>query len=258
MRTQLFAYCLLASVSVARGQNKLIGKPIQQPAAILKDYMSYAYYQQDYLRLSEDFKAYNSKGEPISKASFLNSMSTGSYLPLAEKLNNTTIYQLWKIPSGMGKSSAHTIAQYGGIYYRQYKREGNKMPPFKFTDLNGNTYTSANTAGKILVIKCWYLACQACREEIQELNDMITDYKDRKDVLFVSLLFDKAKPIRAFLKEHPFKYASVPNQENFEQNILRAEAYPSHFIINKKGYIVKMTTEASELAVALRKEAAKK
>jgi thiol-disulfide isomerase/thioredoxin len=44
--------------------------------------------------------------------------------------------------------------------------------------------------GKIVVIKCWYIHCAACIKEFPEVNNLVRKYKDRKDIIFISLAED--------------------------------------------------------------------
>jgi thiol-disulfide isomerase/thioredoxin len=66
------------------------------------------------------------------------------------------------------------------------KKEG-KFPDFSFKDLNGNLITNESMKGKIVVIKCWYIHCAACIKEFPEVNNLVRKYKDRKDIIFISL-----------------------------------------------------------------------
>jgi len=239
-------------------QTKLIGRPVENPGKVLQNFMNFLYYNRDYLRLADDdYKAYDNNGTVISKGEFLDTLSKGKYLPM--RLNSKTeTYQLYRLPNSVDKDVSATIAQYATTYADAYKKEGMRLPAYRFIDLNGKIYTSENTLGKILVLKCWFLACQACREEIPQLNELADRYKNRKDILFVSLVFDQPKAIKAFLKKTAFNYAIVPNKEAYMDKILKVHEYPTHFVIDKQGYIVKMVNEPGELITTLTKEAAKK
>lgn len=128
---------------------------------------------------------------------------------------------------------------------------------FNFVDLEGKIYSTNTTKGKIFVLKCWYIGCTACVKEMPALNKLENQYKHRKDLVFVSLAFDKKDALTAFLKKRTFIYPVVPDQEDFITNALKIHMYPTHFIFNKQGFIAKVVNDEKDLATALKKEASK-
>jgi len=209
-------------------------------------------YDADHLRLTGDFKAYNAQASAISKGEFLKQFSSGSYVPvkLASK-DGLLRYQLYRMPAKTPLKDV--IEDYGRRLYSQYKREGKALPAFNFKDLNGKSYTSENTKGKILLLKCWLIGCVACVKEMPRLNQLMEQYKDRKDVIFVSLATDSKKDLNAFLKKTKFSYAVVPDQGGYMSGPLGINIYPTHLIINKKGMIVKEVTDAEDMIRVLNK-----
>lgn len=85
------------------------------------------------------------------------------------------------------------------------------------------------------------------------LYQLMEQYKDRKDVVFVSLTSDSKKDLNAFLKKTKFSYAFVPDQNRYMSGPLGNNIYPTHLIINKKGMIVKEVTDAEDMIRALNK-----
>jgi hypothetical protein len=63
--------------------------------------------------------------------------------------------------------------------------------------------------------------------------------------------------VKDFLTTTPFTYATVPDQEQFLTEELQLNAYPTHFVINKQGAIVKKVTDYKAMAYVLQKEAVK-
>lgn len=235
-----------------RAQQNAVGKPVVPVAEILKDVRSWVGYDAGHLRLTGDFKAYNAQASAISKGEFLKQLSSGNYLPVKMRAKDGLLsYQLYKMPAET--SLKDVIEDYGRRHYHQYKREGKTLPAFNFKDLNGKSYTSANTKGKILVFKCWFIGCMACVKEMPRLNQLVEQYKDRKDVIFVSLASDSNKDLNAFLKKTKFSYAVVPDQGGYMSGPLGISIYPTHFIVNKKGMVVKEVTDAEDMIRALNK-----
>jgi thiol-disulfide isomerase/thioredoxin len=164
---------------------------------------------------------------------------------------------LYKLPRDIDRDIKTTLQSLGKNQYDFYKREGKKLDGFNFVDLNGISYTAENTKNKIVVIKCWFIACLPCIQEIPDLNQLKDQYKARKDILFISLAFDSNKALEAFLKRKQFDHAVIPNQEDYLLNDLKITGYPTHLIINKKGLISKVVSTVSDVKSVLHKEASK-
>jgi peroxiredoxin len=99
--------------------------------------------------------------------------------------------------------------------------EGLPLPDYSFLDLAGSIYDKNTMNGKLLVIKCWFINCIPCVAEMPKLNDMVSQYKYRDDVVFLSLAFDKVKELQIFLKKTKFKYQVVADKEYYMRNILK-------------------------------------
>jgi peroxiredoxin len=234
------------------------GEPVEAPSKILKDGISFLYYNRDYLKLSQDFTAYDENMHSITKGQFLKTYASGKYLPL--RLNtglSGNAYKLYKLTPSVSEDIKSTIANLGGIVYKHFLMEGKVLPGLSYTDINGKVYNRENTKGKIVVVKCWFLACHACNEEIPELNKMVDRYKNRKDVVFISLATDPKYTLAAFARKTTFKYALVPVKESYIQGDLKINIYPTHIIINKQGLIAKVVNAPGELEVALDHESSK-
>ncbi|WP_316794027.1 TlpA disulfide reductase family protein [Pedobacter frigoris] len=238
------------------GQSSKLGAPVVPAKKILEDTMNWLYYDRDHLRLSDEFIAYNQFSKPISKAEFLKQTASGGYLPLKLTTSPSSLaYQLYKMPAGTDQYTIAVIQDYCKTIYEHYKKERKKLPGFNFTDINGKKYNEITTKNKIVVFKFWFVSCLPCRQEMPELNRWVAKYKDRKDILFVSLAFDDKKDLNNFLKKTKFDYAVVANQENYLSKVLGIRQYPTHLIINKKGLVAK-AGDANVILKELTKEAA--
>ncbi|MCO5946011.1 TlpA family protein disulfide reductase [Mucilaginibacter flavidus] len=257
MKTLLSIIAFFFTVHFTTAQTTLHGKPIGDPAKILKDGMSLAYYNRDYLKTSEDFKAYNTSGQPINKNEFFRQFATGNYLPMRLHSKSGNYYQLYKLAPSVSEDVHSVLQSYGQNGYKHFKMEGKRLPGLNYTDINGEVYKSHNTKGKIVVIKCWFLHCQACNEEIPALNNLVDQYKNRKDIVFVSLAFDPVDKLKAYMKTHVFKYALAHVPESYIEKQLGTNEYPTHYVVDKNGLIAKVVNNADELTVALKTEAAK-
>lgn len=234
------------------------GNPLVSPDTIMKNMMAFLSYREKNVMLSEDFTALDPASEIISKETFLQLLSSGEYLPLRlDSKDSSSYYQLYKLSASDNADIRTTLKSWGSQAFALYKLEGTKFPVFNFVDLAGRVYSNETSKGKILVLKCWYIGCTYCVKEMPALNEMVNLYKNRKDVLFVSLAFDTQEALTTFLKKRTFTYAIVPDQKDYITDVLKVHMYPTHFIVNKQGIIAKVVNDEKALATALKKEAAK-
>ena len=132
--------------------------------------------------------------------------------------------------------------------------EGTAFPAFDFVDLNGNRYNNANTKGKTIVLKTWFIGCAACVVEFPELNELVEHYEKREDIIFMSLALDDQQALKNFLEKKSFAYQVVANQKIFIGETLNLRNYPTHLIIDKNGIIRRVVNKASEMIEFLEKE----
>ncbi len=222
--------------------------------ALLNDYMTWYSYHYRTIHLAQDFTALDTDSTQLSKETFLTKLATGNYIALKTKIKaGLPIYTLYKTPYNDPRRE-QTIKNLTSIELKNLSWEGKEMPAFSFTDLEGKVYDNASTKGKILVLKCWFIGCVACVKEFPELNLLVDDYRENPDIQFVSLASDTKPQLESFLKKKPFKYATVSDQEKFMGDQLKVRMYPTHFLINKAGKIVKVVNHADDLIPAIRKE----
>jgi len=245
---------LLTFISCSNTSND--PEPVVPPSLVAKDMMSWLYYERDNMRWSADFQALDTSSRSIERSEFLKMLTTGNYLPVRIRTSDSSLcYQLYRAGNNIDEATREVIRNKAQMTYRYLQFEGSHLPQFNFTDLNGNVYNPETTRGKIVVLNCWFIHCQACNEEMPELNKIVEGTKDREDIVFVGLAFDKADSLRQFLTKKEFKYAIVPDKENYMMNDLGIVSYPTHIIINRQGKIRKIIEgSVNELIDALNKE----
>lgn len=235
-------------------QNKF-GNPEVDPTQIQKTFTDWSNYQSKKIMLSRDFTAFDFDSKEISKEVFLDQLANGNFIPIRLKSEgNEYAYKLFKILPKTDTSIKATINQIGFDAYKNFKMEGTAFPKFSFKDLNGNEVSNETMKGKIIVIKCWYIHCTPCIREFPQVNKLVEEYKNRKDILFVSLAEDSPEQLKAFLARKPLSYAVIPDLKIYMNEILDLNAFPTHFILNKEGLIAKVLPNFESLEVALAKE----
>lgn len=148
------------------------------------------------------------------------------------------------------------------VFAQQKKADEKPLAPvFSATTIDGATVSTADLKGKILVLNLWFINCPNCIEEIKLLNQVVDDYKDNKDVVFLGLASNKKADLEKFLKKNPFKYQIVPNamqtmlfkfgevQKNGEYFL----PFPTHVVIDREGRMV-LKIEGIKGVEAVKKE----
>ncbi len=215
-----------------------------------KKWWEYHYYN---IALSNNFIPIDSNDKIIEKREFLQKLIAGGYIPIKGLSDNRKeIYKLYKLTKDADAEIESQIKESSRQIYKNFKMENTKFPNFSFEDLEGNRYNNDAIKNKIVVLKCWFIACGACVEEFPELNYLVEKYGDRKDIVFISLATDSAESLYKFLEKKQFSYAVVPNQSDFMRSRLKVEGYPTHIIIDR-GVIKKVVNSSSELEKALHK-----
>ncbi len=115
-------------------------------------------------------------------------------------------------------------------------KEGEKFSADRFTDLDGNKYDLKKTTDKIYVFNFWFINCAPCKAEIPELNQIVSKYKDNKDVVFIGIALDDRYALKDFLKTFPFSYNIVSDGRD-RAHRYGIKGYPTHVIVGKDGLI---------------------
>lgn len=234
-------------------ENKKSHLPNVEVKAITADFRNWWRYFNSDIDLSSDFIAYDSSSNKIEKPQFLEELTTGRFVPIKIKTENTAqdTYQLYSTDNS---DISATIKAQSEIELSYLKRVGNKFPDFNFVDLNGQNITSLNTKGKHVIVKTWFIKCAACIKEFPELNNLENFYSNREDIVFISLAYDEKEKLKEFLLKKPLNYKNVKVSAEYIQDTLKFTQYPTHIVIDKKGNIEKIFNDANKLISYLNTE----
>lgn len=229
--------------------------PEVDPIQIQKSYSDWWAYQSKNIMLSRDFVALDTLSREIPKEIFLDELANSNCIPIRLKSKDSICYyKLFKIESDSDTSIKATINQEAFDAFKNFKMENTIFPKFSFKDLNGNLVSNESIKGKIVVIKCWYIHCAACIKEFPDVNHLVEKYKNRKDIVFVSLAEDTPEQLNVFLKRKPLSYLVIPNMKNYMNETLQLNTFPTHFIVNREGFVAKVLNNYESLEMALAKE----
>ncbi|NLR78410.1 TlpA family protein disulfide reductase [Chitinophaga eiseniae] len=132
------------------------------------------------------------------------------------------------------------------------KPKGEKRKPFNFNapDMNGNNVELAAFEGeKVVVLNFWFIQCKPCVAEMPELNKLAEQYKNNKNVEFISICLNKKEEVAKFFESTEFKYRCIPDAQLIAGKYA-VTAFPTHIVIDKKGQVVLRQTSYSDDLVA--------
>ncbi|MCF6404211.1 TlpA family protein disulfide reductase [Chitinophaga filiformis] len=106
-----------------------------------------------------------------------------------------------------------------------------------FTDGEGKTFTLSSLRGKVVFLNFWATWCPPCRAEMPSINALYEQFKDNKNVIFLTVDTDgNYKKANSFLKKHQYSLPLYVADSQIPGDLL-GRSIPTTVIINKKGQI---------------------
>jgi peroxiredoxin len=122
------------------------------------------------------------------------------------------------------------------------------VPDIKFASVDNQTLSLNDHEGKYLLVDFWATYCKTCIPKRMELDSVFTKYKDRLEIISISLDKDpaSAKTFRQNQYTMPWKNACVFN--NFDAEICKLfgvdkVGLPSVFLISPEGKLLAKTNQ---------------
>lgn len=120
----------------------------------------------------------------------------------------------------------------------RFARNPERMPPFLVNDLDGGIISTAALHGRVVLVNFWATWCPPCREEIPELIELSKRYKDKLQIIGVSMDDAPASEVREFAKQIGINYAVVMGSGAIEAEYGGVPALPTSFVISPEGRVV--------------------
>lgn len=127
---------------------------------------------------------------------------------------------------------------------------GDKAPKINITDYLLNTPKDKNLESKFIVLEFWATWCAPCLSAVPHLNDLQNKYKDRDDLVFLSLTYEKPEKTKRTLEKVKFSTIVVSDQTKETENNFNVKGIPHTVLIDNKG-IVKWIGTPMELTASL-------
>jgi thiol-disulfide isomerase/thioredoxin len=119
-------------------------------------------------------------------------------------------------------------------------------PPFLVNDLTGQPVSSAAFPGKVVLLSFWATWCPPCRLEIPELIELQARYKDKLQVIGISMDDSdtpaEVKHVQDVTGELGINYPVVIASPQLVEEYGGVPALPTTFVLNTGGRIVQKHT----------------
>jgi len=134
-------------------------------------------------------------------------------------------------------------------------KEGQIVPEVKTTStLDGVEFDLTYYRGKYVIVDFWGTWCGPCVAEMPKVKEYAIKYKDKLEILGVNS-GDSKKRMKEFLEKNNYKWQQVMNVkgESADNFVLKfnVTGFPTKFIIDPEGKIVKKYTGSGEEAFEL-------
>jgi cytochrome c biogenesis protein CcmG/thiol:disulfide interchange protein DsbE len=115
-----------------------------------------------------------------------------------------------------------------------------KAPDFSLKSTEGKTIKLSDYKGKIVIIDFWTTWCPPCKRGIPDLIDLQNKYKSKLVIIGISVDYEQTiAQVKPFVKNFGINYPVVYADYNVLMSYGGVASYPTTFIVNQDGYVVK-------------------
>ena len=129
------------------------------------------------------------------------------------------------------------LAQDNGIVIR-FVRNPDPAPQFNLPGLDGKPVTLADARGKVVLLNFWATWCGPCRAEIPDLIELQSKYKDRLQIIALTVDEDDAATIRKVVEKTGINYPVAMASPEIRLKYGGIMALPTSFMLDTEGRVV--------------------
>ena len=125
----------------------------------------------------------------------------------------------------------------GHLHAQDILKVGDKAPAIVITDYLLNAPEDKNIQNKYIVLEFWATWCAPCLGAVPHLNALQTKFKNRKDLIFLSLTYEKPEKTKKTLEKVDFQTIVVSDQTKKTETNFNVKGIPHTVVIDNKGII---------------------
>lgn len=176
----------------------------------------------------------DSAGKKLTYDDWYNKLMTGEYTLAGRQAHEKdTVFVLKRLSE---QQIAISMANMPPPTTGPFKNDEQSVEPFYLSGIDKFKLKSKDWPGKIVVLNFWFINCPPCRQEIPELNKLVTKYAGNQNIIFIGICLDSKSDIEKFIKETPFAYHLVADGRYFTDP-LGIRQYPLNMVVDKQGII---------------------
>jgi cytochrome c biogenesis protein CcmG/thiol:disulfide interchange protein DsbE len=115
---------------------------------------------------------------------------------------------------------------------------GSRAPDFTLTTFAGQSISSRDLRGQVLVVNFWASWCKPCEQEAAALEQAHQTYRDRGVVFLGVDYVDIEREALAYLERFEISYANGPDLGTRISQAFRTQGVPETFVIGRDGRVV--------------------
>ncbi|WP_297511767.1 TlpA disulfide reductase family protein [Flavobacterium sp.] len=237
--------CFMFAIGVVAQQNVFYnGLDVSD---LCKNFIQWQHYNDKQIALYSNFEPLDENGQAISRMEFMQKLESGLFVCVANPLQMNQ-YRLFRLDHNANPGVSAILSEQGFNEIQNLKKEGLYFSAFDAFDLDGNRISNTTLQGKYVVIKCWYIHCPVCVKEFPEVNALATKYKAlRDDVVFLSMAEESPEDLKVFLAKKKLDYLVIPKMKDFMNRTLGLNTFPTHFLLDTEGKIIKVVSSVDAL-----------